>query len=135
LGVLVGFIVNTALFIGIILYIRKKQTAGLRLFGFDDNNNSNSNDQYGIDKNVRLKFKCISCDVKVKGSKCKKCGSKMKNRILRNFEKLLNVEYLNIQCVFLTKTISRENGKNIEKIHTAILSHIIIKKLMIIIIE
>ena len=30
LGVLVGFIVNTALFIGIILYIRKKQTAGIR---------------------------------------------------------------------------------------------------------
>jgi hypothetical protein len=81
LGVLVGFIVNTALFIGIILYIRKKQTAGLRLFGFDDNNNSNSNDQYGIDKNVRLKFRCISCD-EVKGSKCKKCGSKMKKPIL-----------------------------------------------------
>ena len=60
LGLLVGFIVNTALFIGIILYIRKKQIAGLRLFGFDDNNNSNSNDQYGIDKNVRLKFSCIS---------------------------------------------------------------------------
>jgi hypothetical protein len=58
LGVLVGFIVNTALFIQIILYIRKKQTAGLRLFGFDDNNNnnSNSNEQYSIDKNVRLKF-------------------------------------------------------------------------------
>ena len=30
LGVLVAFIVNTALFIGIILYIRKKQTAGIR---------------------------------------------------------------------------------------------------------
>jgi hypothetical protein len=40
-GVLVGFIVNTALFIGIIFYIRKKQTAGLRSFGFDNNNNSN----------------------------------------------------------------------------------------------
>jgi hypothetical protein len=81
-GVLVGFIVNTALFIGIIFYIRKKQTAGLRLFGFDDNNNnnnnSNSNDQYGIDKNTKLKFSCISCDAEVKGSKCKKCGSKMK---------------------------------------------------------
>jgi hypothetical protein len=84
LGVLVGFIVNTALFIGIILYIRKKQTAGLRLFGFDDNNNnnnSNSNYQYGIDKNAKLKFSCISCDAEVKGSKCKKCGSKMKKPI------------------------------------------------------
>jgi hypothetical protein len=79
-GVLVGFIVNTALFIGIIFYIRKKQTAGLRLFGFDDNNNnsSDSNDQYGLDKNTKLKFICISCDAEVKGSKCKKCGSKMK---------------------------------------------------------
>jgi hypothetical protein len=78
LGVLVGFIVNTAIFIGIIFYIRKKQTAGLRLFGFDDNNNNNSNDQYGIDKKAKLKFSCISCDAEVKGSKCKKCGSKMK---------------------------------------------------------
>ena len=81
LGVLVGFIVNTALFIGIILYIRKKQTAGLRLFGFNDNNKSKSNDQYGIDKNRKLKFSCISCDAEVKGSKCKKCGSKMKKPI------------------------------------------------------
>jgi hypothetical protein len=78
LGVLVGFIVNTALFIGIIFYIRKKQTAGSRLFGFDDNNNNNSNDQYGIDKKSKLKFSCISCNAEVKGSKCKKCGSKMK---------------------------------------------------------
>ena len=77
-GLLVSFIVNTALFIGIIFYIRKKQTAGLRLFGFDDNNNNNSNDQYGIDKKAKLKFSCISCDAEVKGSKCKKCGSKMK---------------------------------------------------------
>lgn len=78
LGVLVGFIVNTALFIGIIFYIRKKQTAGSRLFGFDDNNNNHSNDQYGIDKKSKLKFSCISCNAEVKGSECKKCGSKMK---------------------------------------------------------
>src|SRR3954451_15750858 len=81
LGALIGFIVNTALFIGIIFYIRKKQTAGLRLFGFNDNNNSNNNDQYGIDKNAKLKFSCISCDAEVKGAKCKKCGSKMKKPI------------------------------------------------------
>jgi hypothetical protein len=82
LGVLVGFIVNTALFIGIILYIRKKQTAGLRLFGFYDSNNSNSNDQYDMDKNAKLKYSCISCNAEVRGSKCKKCGSKMKKPIL-----------------------------------------------------
>jgi hypothetical protein len=81
-GLLVGFIVNTALFIGIIFYIRKKQTAGLRLFGFDDNNNnSNSNDRYDIDTNTKLKYICISCRAEVKGSKCKKCGSKIKKPI------------------------------------------------------
>jgi hypothetical protein len=79
-GVLVGFIVNTALFIGIIFYIRKKQTAGLRSFGFE-NNNSNSNNGYHIDTNTKLKYGCISCGAEVKGSKCKKCGSKMKKPI------------------------------------------------------
>jgi hypothetical protein len=81
-GLLVSFIVNTALFIGIIFYIRKKQTAGLRLFGFDDNNNnSNSNDRYDIDTNTKLKYICISCRAEVKGSECKKCGSKIKKPI------------------------------------------------------
>jgi hypothetical protein len=81
-GVLVGFIVNTALFIGIIFYIRKKQTAGLRSFGFDNNNyNRNSNNGYDIDTNAKLKYGCISCGAEVKGSKCKKCGSKMKKPI------------------------------------------------------
>jgi hypothetical protein len=75
-GVLVGFIVNTALFIGIIFYIRKKQTAGLRSFGFDNNNyNSNSNNGYDIDTNTKLKYGCISCGAEVK------CGSKMKKPI------------------------------------------------------
>ena len=81
-GLLVGFIINTALFIGIIFYIRKTQNAGSRLFGFDDNNkNSNSNDRYDIDTNTKLKYICISCGAEVKGSKCKKCGSKMKKPI------------------------------------------------------
>ena len=81
-GLLVGFIINTALFIGIIFYVRKRQNAGSRLFGFDDNNkNSNSNDRYDIDTNTKLKYICISCGAEVKGSKCKKCGSKMKKPI------------------------------------------------------
>jgi len=80
-GILVGFIVNTAIFIGIIFYIRKKQTAGLRSFGFDTNNNGNPNNGYGIDTNAKLKYRCISCGAEVKGSKCKKCGSKMKKPI------------------------------------------------------
>jgi hypothetical protein len=75
-GFLVGFIVNTALFIGIILYIRKRQTDALRSFGFSDNNTTSS--QYPIQASTKLKYSCLSCGTEVKGSKCKKCGSKMK---------------------------------------------------------
>lgn len=84
-GVLIGFIINTALFIGIMFYIRKKQTAGLRSFGFE-NNNSNSNNGYDIETNAKLKYGCISCGAEVKGSKCKKCGSKMKKPIFWGFQ-------------------------------------------------
>ena len=35
-GFLLGFALNIAIFIGIIFYIRKKQTKGLRSFGFSD---------------------------------------------------------------------------------------------------
>jgi hypothetical protein len=49
--------------------------------------------------------------------------------------KIIDVEYLNIQYMFFHQDNLERNGKDIEKIHTATLSHIIIKKLVIIIIE
>ena len=82
-GFLVAFIVNTALFIGIILYIRKRQTDALRSFGFGDSSNTNtsSSSRYPTESSTKLKYSCLSCGAEVKGSKCKRCGSKMKKPV------------------------------------------------------
>jgi hypothetical protein len=85
-GFFVAFIVNTALFIGIILYIRKRQNDALRPFGFGDSSNTNtssssSSSRYPTESSTKLKYSCLSCGAEVKGSKCKKCGSKMKKPV------------------------------------------------------
>jgi hypothetical protein len=83
-GFLVAFIVNTALFIGIILYIRKRQTDALRSFGFGDSSNTNtssSSSRYPTESSTKLKYSCLSCGAEVKGSSCRKCGSKMKKPV------------------------------------------------------
>jgi hypothetical protein len=84
-GFFVAFIVNTALFIGIILYIRKRQNDALRSFGFGDTssntNTSSSSRRYPTESSTKLKYSCLSCGAEVKGSKCKKCGSKMKKPV------------------------------------------------------
>jgi hypothetical protein len=87
-GFFVAFIVNTALFIGIILYIRKRQNDALRPFGFGDSSNTNtssssssSSSRYPTESSTKLKYSCLSCGAEVKGSKCKRCGSKMKKPV------------------------------------------------------
>ena len=72
-GFLLGFALNIAIFIGIIFYIRKKQTKGLRSFGFSDERAGGGYTNSG----TGLKYVCLSCDAKVSGSRCSRCGSKM----------------------------------------------------------
>lgn len=76
-GFLLGFALNIAIFIGIIFYIRKKQTKGLRSFGFSDERAGGGYTNSG----TGLKYVCLSCDAKVSGSRCSRCGSKMKKPV------------------------------------------------------
>ena len=76
-GFLLGFALNIAIFIGIIFYRRKKQTKGLRSFGFSDERAGGGYTNSG----TGLKYVCLSCDAKVSGSRCSRCGSKMKKPV------------------------------------------------------
>jgi hypothetical protein len=76
-GFLIGFALNIAIFVGLIFYIRKKQTKGLRSFGFSDERAGGGYANSG----TGLKYVCLSCDAKVSGSKCSRCGSKMKKPV------------------------------------------------------
>ena len=76
-GFLLGFALNIAIFIGIIFYIRKKQTNGLKSFGFSDERVGGGYTTSG----TRLRYICLSCASEVSGSKCNRCGSKMKKPV------------------------------------------------------
>ena len=76
-GFLLGFALNIAIFIGIIFYIRKKQMKGLRSFGFSDERAGGGYTNSG----TGLKYVCLSCEAKVSGSRCSRCGSKMKKPV------------------------------------------------------
>jgi hypothetical protein len=71
-GFLIAFIVNTALFVVIMFYIRKSQ---LRSFEFTDERGEGGLFDNGRQK---LKYTCLSCGTEVHSLRCTKCGSKMK---------------------------------------------------------
>lgn len=76
-GFIVGIALNIVIFIGIIFYIRRRQMKALRTFGFSD-------EQVGrghTNSAAKLKYLCLSCSAEVNGSKCRKCGSKMKKPV------------------------------------------------------
>jgi hypothetical protein len=76
-GFLVGFALNIAIFLGIIFYIRKKQTQGLRSLGFSDERIGGGYTNSG----TGLRYICLSCDAEVSGPRCRRCGSKMKKPV------------------------------------------------------
>ena len=76
-GFLVGIALNIAIFIGIIFYIRRNQMNALRSFGFSDERAGGGYSTY----NAKLKYGCLSCGAEFNGSKCRRCGSKMKKPI------------------------------------------------------
>jgi hypothetical protein len=80
-GFLVGFVVNTAMFLGFMFYIRRRQLTALRSFGFSD-------DRVGIrytNQERKLRYGCISCGSEVNGLECSSCGSKMKKPLFQNY--------------------------------------------------
>lgn len=76
-GFLIGIAINIAIFLGLIFYIRKKQTNGLKSFGFSDERVGGGYTNSG----TRLRYICLSCASEVSGSKCNRCGSKMKKPV------------------------------------------------------
>jgi hypothetical protein len=72
-GFFIGLMVNIAVMMGVIFYIRRKQLGALRSLGFSDE----AAGSYGS-TGVKLKYICLSCGAEVKGAKCGSCGSKMK---------------------------------------------------------
>jgi len=73
-GFFVGFVLNLLLIVGIIFYIRSRQSKALKSFGFSD-------ERIGggfLSGRTELKYSCLSCGSEVKGARCKKCGSNMK---------------------------------------------------------
>jgi hypothetical protein len=70
-GFLLWLVANTALFIGILFYLRRKQIMEQRSLGSD-----------GSDNSTKMRYICISCGSKMKGIiECNKCGSKMKKPV------------------------------------------------------
>jgi hypothetical protein len=76
-GLLIGMAVNTGLLIALAFYVRKKQTAALKKFGFG----SNSSSSYSSGGPSRLKYVCLACTAQVTGVRCGKCGSNMKKPV------------------------------------------------------
>jgi E3 ubiquitin-protein ligase DOA10 len=73
-GIFVGFILSIIIFLALIFYIRSNEIKALKSFGF-----SNEKMQ-GLARKSKpvLRYACISCGREFTGSKCKKCGSKIK---------------------------------------------------------
>jgi hypothetical protein len=76
-GFFIGLALNMAIFIGVMLYIRWRQTKALKSLGFSDTVMGGGYTNEG----VKIKYVCLSCGAEVKGSRCGKCGSNMKKPI------------------------------------------------------
>ena len=70
-GFLIGFALNIAILLGLIFYIRKKQTQG-RSLGFSDERIGGGYTNSG----TGLRYICLSCDAEVSGPRCRRCGIK-----------------------------------------------------------
>ncbi|HEY3094723.1 MAG TPA: hypothetical protein VGJ42_03080 [Nitrososphaera sp.] len=72
-GFFIGLMVNIAVMMGVIFYIRRKRLGALRSLGFGDE----AAGGYGS-SGVKLKYVCLSCGAEVRGARCARCGSNMK---------------------------------------------------------
>ncbi|MFZ0328031.1 MAG: hypothetical protein WAL66_12110 [Nitrososphaeraceae archaeon] len=80
-GFLLGLVANTALFIGILFYLRRKQIMEQRSLGSDGKAYSTGLNWFS-DNSTKMRYICISCGSEMKGIvECNKCGSKMKKPI------------------------------------------------------
>jgi hypothetical protein len=82
-GFLISFIVNTAIFLAIILYIRRRRRQLNALRSFEFSNKTIAADSEYSKQEMKLRYGCIFCGSEVKGSECANCGSKMKKLFSR----------------------------------------------------
>jgi hypothetical protein len=78
LGFLLGLILMVALFVGINLYIRKRQAKALEFFGVREADIENGRVYGNVSSSTKLRYVCLSCGAKVTTRTCRKCGSHMK---------------------------------------------------------
>jgi hypothetical protein len=78
-GFIAGLSLNIVVLVGLVFYIRRSQTKALRKLGFSDEKEGGS---FSSPKpSISLKYVCMSCGSRVKGSKCAACGSQAKKAI------------------------------------------------------
>ena len=78
-GYFIGIILNIAIFVGILFYIRKRQVSALRSLGFSDERAGGAGFGWFSKDPVKVRYLCLGCGAEVSGiTSCNKCGSKMK---------------------------------------------------------
>lgn len=82
-GFLIGFIANVFMFIGVILYIQRKESKELRFNeeqrGGYYGDTGSSSPGFGI----KPSYTCLVCGNNVNGTACRKCGSRTKKAVFK----------------------------------------------------
>ena len=76
-GFLIGLAANIGVLMAMVFYMRRRQQKAMKSFGFSDETAGRGY----ADGRPHLKYVCLSCGQEVKGSRCGKCGSKMKKPV------------------------------------------------------
>lgn len=75
-GFIVGLSINIIVLIGLVFYIRRSQNKALQNLGLSD---EKVGGRYSSpEPRVSLRYVCLSCGSRVKGSRCTACGSQAK---------------------------------------------------------
>ncbi|MGI8831451.1 MAG: hypothetical protein ACR2IS_02300 [Nitrososphaeraceae archaeon] len=79
-GLLMGFVANTLFFIGVMFYIRRRDSSMRRSSLFNYRRAANSG-KFTASEMTKLKYICLSCGSEVKDAQCSECGSKIRKPI------------------------------------------------------
>lgn len=79
LGFGIGFMVNVFLFMGVLLYVRRKESNQLDLANYRRENYSSNGSDAGL--GTSLGYICLACGSNVREKTCSECGSNMKKAV------------------------------------------------------
>jgi hypothetical protein len=78
-GFIAGLSLNIVVLVGLVFYIRRNQTKALRDLGLSD---ARAGGGFSTPKSsISLKYVCMTCGSRVKGSRCASCGSQARKAI------------------------------------------------------